>query len=113
MKTTVQAVPRLIACKFNGRFETDSELQGRFMLKRLGALGAGRAGLSDPRVLSSPPGSRGRRYEGDLPRGPRRRECRRVGVGKRTFLQARFNGAERHRRRLAKVASLENTEEML
>jgi len=30
----------------------------------------------------------------------------------RTFLQARFTGAERHRRRFAKVASLENTEEM-
>jgi ribose 5-phosphate isomerase B len=30
----------------------------------------------------------------------------------RTFLQARFCGAERHRRRFAKVASLENTEEM-
>ena len=29
----------------------------------------------------------------------------------RTFLQARFSGAERHRRRLAKVASLESTEE--
>jgi ribose 5-phosphate isomerase B len=28
----------------------------------------------------------------------------------RTFLQARFSGAERHRRRLAKVASLESTE---
>ena len=28
----------------------------------------------------------------------------------RTFLQARFSGAERHRRRLAKVASLERTE---
>ena len=26
----------------------------------------------------------------------------------RTFLQARFSGAERHRRRVAKVASLEN-----
>ena len=31
MNATVQAVPRLIACKFNGRFETDSELQRRFM----------------------------------------------------------------------------------
>ena len=30
----------------------------------------------------------------------------------RTFLQARFNGAERHRRRLAKVARLESTEEV-
>ena len=30
----------------------------------------------------------------------------------RTFLQARFSGAERHRRRLAKVASLESTEEI-
>jgi ribose 5-phosphate isomerase B len=30
----------------------------------------------------------------------------------RTFLQARFSGAERHRRRLAKVASLESTEEV-
>jgi len=30
----------------------------------------------------------------------------------RTFLQAGFRGAERHRRRLAKVASLEDTEEM-
>ena len=29
----------------------------------------------------------------------------------RTFLQARFSGAERHRRRLAKVASLESREE--
>jgi len=29
----------------------------------------------------------------------------------RTFLQARFSGAERHRRRLAKFASLESTEE--
>ena len=29
----------------------------------------------------------------------------------RTFLQARFSGAERHRRRLAKIASLESTEE--
>jgi len=29
----------------------------------------------------------------------------------RTFLQARFSGAERHRRRLAKVSSLESTEE--
>ena len=28
----------------------------------------------------------------------------------RVFLQARFSGAERHRRRLAKVASLESTE---
>jgi ribose 5-phosphate isomerase B len=28
----------------------------------------------------------------------------------RTFLQARFSGAERHRRRLAKVASLESKE---
>ena len=28
----------------------------------------------------------------------------------RTFLQARFSGAARHRRRLAKVASLERTE---
>jgi len=28
----------------------------------------------------------------------------------RTFLQARFSGAERHRRRLAKVASLERRE---
>ena len=28
----------------------------------------------------------------------------------RTFLQARFSGADRHRRRLAKVASLERTE---
>ena len=28
----------------------------------------------------------------------------------RTFLQARFNGAERHRRRLTKVAELENKE---
>jgi ribose 5-phosphate isomerase B len=28
------------------------------------------------------------------------------------FLQARFSGAERHRRRLAKVASLESTEEI-
>jgi hypothetical protein len=27
MNAAVQAVPRLIACKFNGRFETDSELQ--------------------------------------------------------------------------------------
>jgi ribose 5-phosphate isomerase B len=30
----------------------------------------------------------------------------------RIFLQARFSGAERHRRRLAKVASLEITEEI-
>jgi len=30
----------------------------------------------------------------------------------RTFLQARFTGAERHRRRFAKVASLESTEEI-
>ena len=30
----------------------------------------------------------------------------------RTFLQARFSGAERHRRRLAKVTSLESTEEI-
>jgi ribose 5-phosphate isomerase B len=30
----------------------------------------------------------------------------------RIFLQARFSGAERHRRRLAKIASLESTEEM-
>ena len=30
----------------------------------------------------------------------------------RTFLRARFSGAERHRRRLAKVASLESTEEI-
>ena len=30
----------------------------------------------------------------------------------RTFLQARFSGAERHRRRLAKVARLESTEEI-
>ena len=30
----------------------------------------------------------------------------------RIFLQARFSGAERHRRRLAKVASLESTEEI-
>ena len=30
MNATVQAVPRLITCKFNGRFETDSELQRRF-----------------------------------------------------------------------------------
>jgi len=30
----------------------------------------------------------------------------------RTFLQARFSGAERHRRHLAKVASLESTEEI-
>ena len=28
----------------------------------------------------------------------------------RTFLQARFSGAERHRRRLAKIASLESKE---
>jgi len=28
----------------------------------------------------------------------------------RTFLQARFSGAERHRRRLAKAASLESRE---
>jgi ribose 5-phosphate isomerase B len=28
----------------------------------------------------------------------------------RTFLQARFSGAERHRRRLAKIATLESTE---
>jgi ribose 5-phosphate isomerase B len=31
----------------------------------------------------------------------------------RTFLQARFSGAARHRRRLAKVARLESTEEIL
>jgi hypothetical protein len=111
MNTTVQAVPRLIACKFNGRFETDSELQGRFTLKRLGALGAGCAGLPDPRVFFSPPGSRGRRHECDLPRGH--------VVGNavarefvRTFLQARFSGAERHRRGLAKVASLKSTEDI-
>jgi len=30
----------------------------------------------------------------------------------RIFLQARFSGAERHRRRLAKIASLESTEEI-
>ena len=30
----------------------------------------------------------------------------------RTFLQARFSGAERHRRRLGKVTSLESTEEI-
>ncbi len=30
----------------------------------------------------------------------------------RTFLQARFSGAERHRRRLAKIAGLESTEEI-
>ena len=30
----------------------------------------------------------------------------------RIFLQARFSGAERHRRRLAKVASLESTKEL-
>ena len=30
----------------------------------------------------------------------------------RIFLQARFSGAERHRRRLAKVASLEGTKEL-
>ncbi len=30
----------------------------------------------------------------------------------RTFLQARFSGAERHRRRLAKIASLESTVEI-
>jgi len=56
MNATVQAILRLITCKFNGRFETDSELQGRFMLKRLGVLGAGRAGLPDPRGFPSAPG---------------------------------------------------------
>jgi GTP cyclohydrolase I len=31
MNAAVQTVPHLITCKFNGRFETDSELQRRFM----------------------------------------------------------------------------------
>ena len=31
MNATVQTVPRLITCKFTGRFETDSESQRRFM----------------------------------------------------------------------------------
>jgi hypothetical protein len=68
----------------------------------------GGAGELDSRKLFGAPRRRGRRSEHDLP-------WRQV-VGHalawelvQGFLAARFSGAERHRRRLAKVAALENT----
>jgi len=67
---------------------------------------------TDPRIISPPVRGGGRSYEYYLHGWPDSGPGCRMGPGQ-TFLEAKFSQAERHLRRLGKLASLEETRGVL